>query len=109
MQKLCTSVLALDPSGTGTALTTAIELITAINQFVETIKERPSLLQKFYEYVLTVFLAAIYHFASDAFVVSLLNHYLQLCWAAEVNKSTAPMLVTKDHFRPCVSLPGTPA
>ena len=109
VQKLCASVLALDPSGTGTALTTAIELITAINEFVETVKERPSLLQKFYECVLTVFLAAIYHLASDAFVGSLLNHYLELCWVVEVTKSTAPTLVTKDHFRPCVSLPGTPA
>ena len=66
MQELCTGFLALHPSGTGTALFTAIGLISAINTFIETVKERPSLLQKLYECALAVFLATIwYHLVSQ--------------------------------------------
>ena len=60
MQKLCNGLLALEPSGIGTALFTAIQLIMAINKFIDTVKERPSLLQKFYECVLAVFPAVIW-------------------------------------------------
>ena len=66
--------MALDPSGIGKTIATAITLITAINDFIETVKERPNLLQKFYECVLAVFPAVIWqamHFSDRSSTISL--------------------------------------
>ena len=74
MQKLCNGLVALGPYGIGTALFNAIRIIMAINKFIETVKERPSLLQKFYECVLAIFPAVIWqamHFSNRCSTISL--------------------------------------